>query len=280
VSGTIQYGPAQRLNTVPTRARKDVRVADANRFATDAHPKRSVALLFGAAMVIGGVLTAVPREIPGMAIATVVGGAWLSLVLAVMLPGRAERAAAELVRRLGQFRHAINAAGDEPTRDSLEGLLRYARALELRDEDISGELTSLRASLDGLELTARLERGDLPVVAATGLAPGDACRFMAAARFGRRCADQFGHVLLTDGWFEFRGAFDVSVAWSEVSQVERAGTEIIVQLRDTRRMLRCSLLTVIDATRAGVLAQHLTRRANVTVAVERSFGSRTTASPA
>jgi hypothetical protein len=262
VTAKIQYGSARKLNAVPTRIRRQVRVADPNRFPVEVHATRSVALLFGAALLIGGVLTAVPKEIPGMAIATVLGGAWLSLVLAMTLPGRAERAGAELARRLGQFRHAVNAVGDEPTRDTLEALLRYARMLELRDDEIAGELATLRAAIDGVELTARLERGDLPVVHAVGMAPGDECHFSAPVRFGRRRADQFGHLLLTSGWLKFRGSFDLSVAWSEVARIERAGLELIAQLHDSRRMHRFALQTEAEAIQGGVLAQHLMRAAH------------------
>ena len=216
-------------------------------------------LLFGGSVLLGTILAAVPRELPGIAIGTVLGGAWLSLVLAITLPGRAERAGAELARRVALFRHAVNAVGDDPTRDDLETLLARARALQLRDEEIADDLARIRAALDALALAEDLAAGHLPVVPASGLAPDDTCRFAAPVRFGRRRADQFGQLLLTDRWLKFRGMLDVSVAWAEVSAVGRTGEELIVSLAHNGRMLRFTCRTPADAARGGVLAEHLAR---------------------
>jgi hypothetical protein len=76
-------------------------------------------------------------------------------------------------------------------------------------------------------------------------------------RFGRRRADQVGHLSLTGGWLKFRGAVDVSVAWTEVAAVQRAGCEIIILLDDSKRVLRFSCHSLEEAARASVLAQHL-----------------------
>jgi hypothetical protein len=263
VNGQIQYGPARTLNSLPTPAQRRRRIVDPNRFGVAVGATRSVVLLVGSSLLFGGILAAVPKEVPGMAAATLLGGAWLAVMLAITVPSRVELAGAELSRRLGQFRHALNGIGDEPTRGDLEGLQQYARSLQLRDEEIAGELVSIRASLDALDLAARLERGDLPVVPVPGLAPGDTCHFAAAVRFGRRRADQFGHLALTRGWLKFRGGFDISVAWSEVSNVERAGAEIIVSLNESRRLLRFACQTTSDAARGGILAQHLARVARI-----------------
>jgi hypothetical protein len=207
---------------------------------------------------MGGVLAAVPREIPGIAVATVIGGAWLSVILAMTLPTRSERAGAELTRRLGQFRHELNLIGDRPARADLERLLWRARELELRDDEIAEELMQIRASIDALDLAARLATGDRPVVACAEVeATGDLCHFMAPARCGRRRSDQFGHLLLTGGWLKFRGAIHVSLAWTEVSDVQRAGRDIIVSLHESRRILRFSCHTLAEAACAGVVAQHL-----------------------
>lgn len=261
VNGQIQYGSARPLNFRPTRARSTARVADPERFATTPRVTRSVILLFGASLVLGGVLAAVPREIPGMAVATVLGGAWLSLVLAMMLPSRSERAGTELSRRLGQFRSAVNAVGDTPSRDQLEGLVHVANTLQLREQEVAGELTSIRASIDALDLRSRVDAGDLPVVPGAEVAPGDTCHFMAPVRSGRRRADSFGHLLLTSGWLKFRGTFDVSVAWPEVARVERSGMEIVVTLANSRRTLRFACQTTLEAARGGVLAEHLMQAA-------------------
>jgi len=174
------------------------------------------------------------------------------------LPTRSERDGTELSRRLGQFRHELNRVGDRPTRADLESLLTRARELELRDEEITEELTQIRASLDAVDLAAQIAREALPVVASSEpLAPGDRCHFVTPVRFGRRRSDQFGHLSLTSGWLKFRGAHDISVAWTEVTDVRRAGREIIVTLHESKRVLRFSWQTVSEAARAGVLAQHL-----------------------
>ena len=261
MNGQIQYGSARSLTSAVTPASGRPRLADPVRFqARGPAASRSVGLLFGGSLLLGGLLAAVPRELPGFAVATVLGGAWLSLVLAMTLPSRFERAGAELSRRLGQFRHELNKIGDRPNRQELEALLQRARELELRDEEIADEIAQIHASLDAIDLASRLAGGTLPSVAHDEpLAPGDACHFLAPVRFGRRRSDQFGHLMMTSGWLKFRGALDVSVAWSEVSDVQRAGREVIVSLHDSRRVLRFACHSVGEAARAGVLAQYLSR---------------------
>ena len=271
MNGQIQYGPARPLTSVPTRTiARPKRLADPHRFGVSNHPSRSVILLFGGALLLGGALTAVPREIPTLAISAVLGGAWLSLVLAMTLPSRAERAGTELTQRLGQFRHALNSVGDAPTRTDLERLVVLAERLELKDEELEDELSRIRASIDAIDLVSRLEQGDLPVVAATDLAPGDECHFTAPVRFGRRRVDQYGHLVLTSGWLKFRGSLDVSVAWSEVGGVERAGTDLSGSRTARRRMRRCSTPAAAAAVRGGVIAQHLVRASRPDAPEERA----------
>jgi hypothetical protein len=215
-------------------------------------------LLFGGSLLLGGLLAAAPGELPGIAVATMLGGAWLSLVLAMTLPSQPERAGAELARRLGQFRHEVNKIGDHPTRADLESLLALARDLAIRDDEISDELAQIRASLEAVDLACRLTHDPLPVVTSVEpLAPGDVCHFVSPVRFGRRRSDQFGHLALTSGWLKFRGTLDISVAWTEVVGVQRAGRDIIVSLHDSKRVLRFSCNAISEAARAGVLAQHL-----------------------
>jgi hypothetical protein len=259
VNGQIQYGSARLLTSVATPAcRRWSRVADPERFRTEPTTSRSVVLLFGVSLLLGGFLAAVPREMPGIAVTTVLGGAWLSLVLAMTLPTRSQRAGAELARRLGQFRHELNLIGDQPTRAALEALVQRARDLQLRDDEIGDELAQIRASLEALDLAVQLGQSALPVVPSDEpLAPGDQCHFVTPVRLGRRRADQFGHLTLTTGWLKFRGSLDVSVAWTEVADVQRAGCDVIVSLHDSKRALRFSCHSVSEAARAGVLAQHL-----------------------
>ena len=114
------------------------------------------------------------------------------------------------------------------------------------------------AELEAAELANRLKHGDMPIAEAPGLvAPGDQCHFVAPARFGRRHSDTYGHLLLTGGWLKFRGTLDVSVAWSEVADVQRVGRDIVVSLEESRRLLRFSCYSVAEAARGGVIAQHL-----------------------
>lgn len=259
MNGQIQYGSARLLTPAATPVRRrSMQPADPARFGPLRSTSRSLMLVIGGSLLLGGLLAAVPREMPGFAIATVLGGAWVSLVLAMTLPSPSERAGAELARRLGLFRHEVNTIGDQPTRADLEALLALARDLELRDEEISDELEQIHASLEAVDLAGKLAREPLPVVTSMEpLAPGDVCHFVTPVRFGRRRSDQFGHLSLTSGWLKFRGALDISLAWTEIADVQRAGRDLIVSLNNSKRTLRFSCNEINEAARAGVLAQHL-----------------------
>lgn len=120
------------------------------------------------------------------------------------------------------------------------------------------------SAFEASELANRIRQGDLPVVKAPDpLAPGDQCHFVTAVRFGRRRADQFGHLLLTSGWLKFRGTLDLSVTWSEIADVQRAGREIVVSLQDSRRLLRFSCHSPVEAARGALIAQQLAQSARV-----------------
>lgn len=115
-----------------------------------------------------------------------------------------------------------------------------------------------------VELAKRLQRGEFPVVNAPDpLAPGDQCHFVSPVRFGRRRSDQYGHVVVTSGWLKFRGTLDLSLTWSEVAAVQRAGREIIVSLQDSRRLLRFSCHSEGEAARGALIAQQLAQNAHV-----------------
>lgn len=123
------------------------------------------------------------------------------------------------------------------------------------------------------DLLVHLRRGELPKVKAPDpLAPGDECHFVTPVRFGRRRADQYGHLVLTSGWLKFRGTVDVSVSWGEVADVQRVRREVIVSLRDSRRLLRFSYPSDAEAARGVLLAQHLAQSAEqATAESETSF---------
>jgi hypothetical protein len=114
------------------------------------------------------------------------------------------------------------------------------------------------------DLTNRLRQGELPTAQApVPLAPGDQCHFVTPVRFGRRRADQYGHVVLTGGWLKFRGTLDLSVTWSEVADVQRAAREIVISLLDSRRLLRFSCHSELEAARGVVIAQYLAQSARL-----------------
>jgi len=117
------------------------------------------------------------------------------------------------------------------------------------------------------DLANRMRQGELPVAEAPDpLAPGDQCHYVTPVRFGRRRSDQYGHVVWTSGWMKFRGTLDLSVTWSEVSDVKRAAREIVVALQDSRRLLRFSCHSELEAARGVVIAQYLAQSARMPTA--------------
>lgn len=114
------------------------------------------------------------------------------------------------------------------------------------------------------DLANRLRQGEMPTAQAPDpLAPGDQCHYVTPVRFGRRRSDQYGHVVLTSGWLKFRGTLDLSVTWSEIAEVQRAAREIVVSMQDSRRLLRFSCHSELEAARGVVIAQHLTQSARL-----------------
>jgi hypothetical protein len=159
---------------------------------------------------------------------------------------------------LGTFRHEVRSLANPPTRAELQRLVDMARELHLEDETISEELAEIRASFEALDLADRIARGDLPaVVSLERLPEGESCHFVTPVRFGRRRADQFGHLELTTSWLRFHGALDVSVVWPAIASVQRTGRDVIVSLEDSRRVLRFCCHAVGEAARAAVVAQYL-----------------------
>ncbi len=114
-----------------------------------------------------------------------------------------------------------------------------------------------QARQDALALADDIAHGNLPVVATREPLPaGDVCHFATRARFGRRRTDQSGHLELTNTWFTFRAALDVSVSWSQVAHVHLDGREVAIALVDSTRLLRFWCPGLSDAARAAVLAEH------------------------
>lgn len=150
-------------------------------------------------------------------------------------------------------------------------MLEVARELQLHEDAISDELTEIRASLDGLDLADHLARNGPPIVASDRPLPRDEwCHFVTAVRFGRRRADQIGHMELTSGWLKFHGALDVSIVWAEIAHVERLGRDILVSLVDSRRVLRFCCHTIGEAVRGAAVANYLVNAARTTEAQTRA----------
>ena len=117
---------------------------------------------------------------------------------------------------------------------------------------------------EATELANRLRQGELPTAKPPDpLAPGDQCHYVTPVRFGRRRADHYGHVVLTSGWLKFRGTLDLSITWTEVSDVQRAAREIVVSLDDSRRLLRFSCHSELEAARGVVIARYLAQSARL-----------------
>jgi hypothetical protein len=123
-----------------------------------------------------------------------------------------------------------------------------------------------RARLSERELSDSIAAGALPVVATDAPLPaGNVCHFASPVRFGRRRADQFGHLELTSASLKFKGVIDVSVCWSEVADVHRVGREVIVTLEDSNRPMQFWCPSMADAARAAVLARHFSQTCHAAV---------------
>jgi hypothetical protein len=122
---------------------------------------------------------------------------------------------------------------------------------------VDAELDEAHARQCEHDLADSIAAGVLPVVATDDSLPaGNVCHFASPVRFGRRRADQCGHLELTSSWLKFRAVIDVSVVWSEIADVQRTGREVIVTLADSTKPLHFWCPSMTDAARAAVLAKH------------------------
>lgn len=173
--------------------------------------------------------------------------------LTVITPGQAER-----TRRVQTLRQAVDAVSDRPTAADCDRLVQLADTLGLPSEEIAEELAFISALRSGAALLEQIATGTLPLaVNPVPPAPNDRCYLGLSVRFGRRRADQFGHLMLTANWMKFRGALEVSIQWGEVARVTRVGREVAISLRDSRRVLQFLCASVDEAVRGAILAQHL-----------------------
>ena len=90
-----------------------------------------------------------------------------------------------------------------------------------------------------------------------GATPEMECHFQAPARCGRRRSDQYGQLRMVTEWLKFTGAIDLSVAWTEVTAVQRNDGDLIVILADHGQSLRFACQSIADAARAEAVAKHL-----------------------
>lgn len=147
----------------------------------------------------------------------------------------------------------------------MTGQIQYVpgRLLTSEPTQVSGTQRS-----DAVDRLHQIPGGELPIIPVVmPLAPDDQCHFIAPVRCGRRKSDQFGHLMLTNGWVKLRAAIDISIAWSQVSQVSRSEREIVILLQDSRRTLRFSCTSPEEAARGAVIGQHLATLAQATAAV-------------
>lgn len=164
----------------------------------------------------------------------------------------------QLLRRLGRLRHELNALENRVSTSDITRVLELIRGIDLRHEQLTDELAQIAASFGALEFAESIGRSGLPVIAALEVLPaGECCHYVGVVRFGRRRGDQFGHLELTSTRVRFRGALDIGVVWSEVEMVRRSGLEVVVSLRESRRLLRFVCATLDEAIRAAVIAEHL-----------------------
>lgn len=178
--------------------------------------------------------------------------------------GSARTVTSRATRALTQFRAAIAALGEHPTRGELENALKLAHSLGLRQDEIAAELTQIHAALRAIDLRDHLTAGRLPVVdCRQPLPPHEMCHYTAPARFGRRKSDHFGHLLLTSAALMFRGSLDVRLPWAEVAAVRRDGCDLMITVRaNVHEGYRFCCQTMDEAVSAGVLADYLTQNAH------------------
>jgi len=273
VNGQIQYGPAPSMPSLLThRDSTRRRLAEPARFQSRRLTSPlTLSIVSGVALTVA--LIAVPRPAVPTAL-LLLGAAWVSLMLAMTLPGRAQRAGDELTSRRARFRHAVNGIGDTPTRAQLEEVVAFARGLDLREEEIADDLDRVRASMAALTLLEEISVGQLPVVAMDPpLRSGGTCHFLAPVCCGRRRSDEHGHLQLTTDWLRFTGPVDASVAWSQVIGIQRAGTDLIVTIEGRHGMFRFTFRSVEEAARCGVIAGHLRALAASVEAEQRPYSA-------
>jgi len=142
----------------------------------------------------------------------------------------------------------------------VNGQIQYEHDFDVTS-DPTPETVSAATSQMAADLTRQIARDGLPIAAARRpLPPEEECHFAAPVRFGRRHADAFGYLELTNLRIRFHGSLDLGIVWNEVAGVELVGHDLIVSLSGTRRRLRFSCQALGEAIAASVIARHLITR--------------------
>ena len=146
--------------------------------------------------------------------------------------------------------------------------IQYGSAVRVHGAETRGpdptDPDRIQATIEALTLGEQIARGEMPIAeTTTPLAEDERCHFAGAARFGRRRSDHVGHLVLTGTWLRFHGVLDVSVAWRHISGVQRVDRDVLITLADSPRLMRFSCVSIRDAVRAAVIAEHLASRARV-----------------
>jgi hypothetical protein len=173
-------GPALRLNACPTRFRRML-------------PFLAASLILLALSLVG-----IPQEGAALGAPIGIGGAWLSLVLAIPShPG---------VLGCSVLCHDVSPNfGNSSTRWEMRRRERISRLSARRSRvgfarfEMAAAVARIRAAVDALNLREQLAQGYLPlVIGIEGVGPGDRCRYASPARCGHRRADEIGDLLLTE----------------------------------------------------------------------------------
>jgi hypothetical protein len=180
---------------------------------------------------------------------------------AMTTPVPEEQRDEEVAARLNRFRDALKAAGDTPTRQQVEEAVALAGVFGLPEQEIANEVAWIRASMAAAALREEIAIGRLPVVQLESSFVDEICHFVASVRTGRCVTDQSGRLLLTSNWLKISGTHALSIAWTQIDEVRCSGSDLLVSVGDRSRGCRLSFSTMEDAARCGVIAAHLSERA-------------------
>jgi hypothetical protein len=180
--------------------------------------------------------------------------------LARLLPGRDRR---ERARRLEAFAASIRAASVRGDRPALERLLDPIVEFGVTVEEADLEIEMVHGSLDLLDLSASIDRGEWPIVPTQHKIIGArTCRFSAPVQVSG--TDETGKLFLTDNGAVLLLGKARNITWAHVAGVRLEDRDIVLTRRDGQppHMLRCN--TRSEAMRGEYLARRLHERSRST----------------